>query len=199
MKKKLFRPIKASDRTGYCLCGCGNKTKIATITRNDRGDKKGFPVRYLPSHNSKDPLWRKLVTVWTSKTNWNGGRTIHQGYVLKHRRTFTKKEYEFLLPMFLKYNKRGVYIPEHRALLALKEKRILRADEFVRHLDGNRSNNSMKNLILGSAKDNYLDHDSARKEVVILRHENTFLKELLTRYNIVWQGTVEELKKQIGK
>lgn len=194
MWKKLFRPVKAKERTGFCLCGCGKKTPLAKVTRNERGDVRGYPVRYLYGHNTKDPEWRKGVPLWTRKTNWNGGKTIHQGYVLRHKRTFTKKQYEFLKPMFLKYNKRGVYVPEHRALMALKENRLLLSNEFVRHLDGNRSNNSKKNLLLGTAKDNYLDHDTARKEVIRLKNENGKLKDIIWRLHggknakILWEG-----------
>jgi len=197
MKKKLFRPVKASERTGYCLCGCGEKTRIATITKSDRGDVKGFPIRYLDGHNAKDPRWKKDLVIRMKKANWKNGRTIHNGYVLRHKDSFSKKQYNFLMPMFAKHN-RGIYIHEHRALVALKEKRILSSNEFVRHLDGNRSNNNISNLLVGSCKDNFLDHDSARKEVMRLRNENNYLKKLLTKANIVWwEGTVKELEKAI--
>ena len=128
------------------------------------------------------------------KANWKNGRTVHQGYILRHKDSFSKKEYEFLQPMFLKHN-RGIYIHEHRALVALREKRVLSSNEFVRHLDGNRGNNSLKNLLVGSCKDNFLDHDSARKEVMRLRNENNALKALLKDAKIVWEGTIEDLNK----
>ena len=179
--KKLFRPVKAEKRTGFCLCGCGEKTTIAEYNRPERGDKAGFPIRYLSGHNSKDPLWIKKLKVWTSKTNWNGGKTIHQGYILRHRRTFTKNEFRLLQPMFKNYHKNERYIPEHRAIIALELGRILKRTEFVRHLDGNKQNNKRENLLLGSAKDNYLDHNSARILVIKLRAENERLKEVIIR------------------
>jgi len=172
----LFKNIPAQNRDGFCLCGCGQKTRIAKVTRNDRGDIKGFPVRYLPSHNAKDPDWRKRVNEWTRPANWEGGYIKHNGYILRHKSTFTQEEYELLKPMFSTYHKRGLYILEHRALIALQEGRVLSKVEFVRHLDGNRENNTLENLMLGSAKDNYLDHDSARKEVIKLRNEKEILK-----------------------
>lgn len=36
---------------GYCQCGCGQKTAIAKMTLNSRGQVKGQPLRYLSGHN----------------------------------------------------------------------------------------------------------------------------------------------------
>lgn len=36
---------------GYCHCGCGQKTKIASRTSNQKGWIKGKPVRYIWGHN----------------------------------------------------------------------------------------------------------------------------------------------------
>lgn len=36
---------------GYCHCGCGQKTKIASKTRNERGWVKGQPIHYIHGHN----------------------------------------------------------------------------------------------------------------------------------------------------
>ena len=198
-ERKLFKEIKAEERTGYCLCGCGEKTPIACVTRNERGDKKGYPVRYISGHNAKDPEWRKNIPIWTSKTNWSGGKILSsRGYILRHKRTFTPEEYEILRPMFLSWNKRGTYILEHRALMAIKQKHILAPNEIVRHLDGNKQNNSLENLALGSHEDNMLDHDTARKEVIKLKEEIIQLKKELEYWRlhggkdakVLWKGKI---------
>lgn len=36
--------------SGLCMCGCGQPTRIARYTRNNRGDVAGLPVRYLLGH-----------------------------------------------------------------------------------------------------------------------------------------------------
>lgn len=38
---------------GYCHCGCGRKTNIATHTNIKRGSVKGKPVRYISGHNAR--------------------------------------------------------------------------------------------------------------------------------------------------
>ena len=35
---------------GFCQCGCGNKTALATRTDVRRGHVKGQPLRFLPHH-----------------------------------------------------------------------------------------------------------------------------------------------------
>ena len=38
---------------GLCQCGCGQKTRISKITRNDRGQRKGQPVAFVKGHNGR--------------------------------------------------------------------------------------------------------------------------------------------------
>jgi len=187
--------VTAEDRSGICLCGCGQKTRLAKVTRNDRGDKVGFPVRYVYGHNAKDPEWRNRVATWTSPSNWGGGVTLHQGYRKRHRKSFTENDLKILEPMFEK-RRRG-YILEHRAVVALREGRPLNQKEIVRHLDGNRSNNQSSNLLLGTSRDNFLDHDMARREVMRLKEENKALKQELWRLHggpegkVLWEGKLK--------
>lgn len=40
---------------GYCHCNCGQKTKLARKTANDRGHVKGQPLRFIQGHNVEQP------------------------------------------------------------------------------------------------------------------------------------------------
>ena len=40
-------------KPGFCHCGCGRKTTIATRNRTDKGWVKGQPLPYLPSHGGR--------------------------------------------------------------------------------------------------------------------------------------------------
>lgn len=44
-----------SNPNGYCHCGCGQKTKIATKTRTEAGWIKGQPLRYIDGHYNRKP------------------------------------------------------------------------------------------------------------------------------------------------
>lgn len=48
---------------GYCRCGCGEKSPLATKTRNDRGQVRGQPVRYVPGHHPRQPPGPRLDLV----------------------------------------------------------------------------------------------------------------------------------------
>jgi len=49
---------------GYCQCGCGGKTKLATETNRSRGHVKGEPLRFIHTHHARVPLvdrfWGKV-------------------------------------------------------------------------------------------------------------------------------------------
>jgi hypothetical protein len=38
---------------GLCECGCGNPAPIAKVTRTERGQVKGQPVRFIAGHNNR--------------------------------------------------------------------------------------------------------------------------------------------------
>ncbi|MFN8470544.1 MAG: HNH endonuclease signature motif containing protein [Caldilineaceae bacterium] len=41
---------------GYCQCGCGQKTWVATYTSRKAGWVKGQPVKYIGGHEKKHPI-----------------------------------------------------------------------------------------------------------------------------------------------
>lgn len=59
--------------SGFCECGCGNKTTIPESTDRCAGRVKGIPMRFISGHNAKSK-WPN----WTIKENgcwlWNGAR-----------------------------------------------------------------------------------------------------------------------------
>lgn len=46
-----------SDSTpyGYCKCGCGRKTSIASRNEYRRGHTKGEPIPFIPGHSGRNP------------------------------------------------------------------------------------------------------------------------------------------------
>ncbi|CAN5717840.1 hypothetical protein BH24ACT18_BH24ACT18_18900 [soil metagenome] len=47
---------------GYCLCGCGERTKIAPRTDSASGWIKGEPLRYIRNHHVRRPTQAALTT-----------------------------------------------------------------------------------------------------------------------------------------
>ena len=46
---------------GYCLCGCGQRTKPYRSSDRTRGLIKGEPRRYLRGHNRRKPEAKKVL------------------------------------------------------------------------------------------------------------------------------------------
>lgn len=65
---------------GYCCCGCGQRTKLASRTSTKVGHIKGKPLRYLHGHTGprkkRDPVQRFL-----SKIDKSGGETACWPYM----------------------------------------------------------------------------------------------------------------------
>lgn len=108
---------------GHCHCGCGGLTSIAKYDREERGQVKGKPMRFLSGHNAK------------SKTY-----ITNQGYVFKfapdHPRTST----------------RG-YVLEHILVMESVIGGPIPEGMVVHHRDKVKTNNDPSNLQLMTAKD----------------------------------------------
>jgi hypothetical protein len=59
--------------TGYCACGCGKPTSIATKTDRHAGTVKGQPRRFVVGHNRRKSTVRYVVTE-TGCWEWQGAK-----------------------------------------------------------------------------------------------------------------------------
>lgn len=71
---------------GYCRCGCGKPTRIATATKRSREHVKGLPMPFLTGHyrrEERDPadilVARRYVDQDTGCWEWTGSR-LPAGY-----------------------------------------------------------------------------------------------------------------------
>lgn len=53
---------------GYCECGCGQTTRVATINDRNKGWIKGQPIRFVNGHQLRSS--KRGKDHW----NWKGGR-----------------------------------------------------------------------------------------------------------------------------
>lgn len=81
------QPI-SSFPCGYCQCGCGKMTKLASETNHRTGSIKGEPLRFIHGHNKAN---------WKEGKSWSGSarykytiiknpdhHRAHNGYVSEH-------------------------------------------------------------------------------------------------------------------
>ena len=127
--KRLSPPIDWRAPTGFCECGCGKRTAIATSTDARRDQYAGHPKRCLPGHHAND-------IKGSSSGRWNGGRRINGcGYVVVFD------------PQHEMSNPQG-YVLEHRKIVSDLIGRPLQRNEHVHHKNGDREDNSPENLEL---------------------------------------------------
>lgn len=77
---------------GFCRCGCGERTPLATQTRTQWGYKKGEPVPYIHGHNRRlspvayreeDRGYTTPCWIWQRSGNARGYGQIHDGTRLR--------------------------------------------------------------------------------------------------------------------
>jgi hypothetical protein len=112
---------------GYCHCGCGQRTKIASTNNKKNGDIKGAPRRFVQYH-----LPRREKSIY-----WKGGRIIDStGYV------------RIMIKEHPKASKCGGYHLEHIIMAEKVLGRFLKRSEIVHHVDENRQNNVNSNFVI---------------------------------------------------
>lgn len=120
--------------SGYCECGCGQRTRIADRTWPKWGWVEGEPVRFVSGHN---------------RSHWKGGRKkTRRGYV------------QVWLPDSPMAAKG--YVLEHRLVVARALGRPLKDDEVVHHINHVRDDNRPENLLACDADYHALIHRRER-------------------------------------
>lgn len=139
-KKLRTEPPPDQIPTGYCECGCGQKTPICTNTRAKFGEYNGYPLRYIHGHH---PRGKRAG-------GWKGGRKKHNGYWVVY------------MPEHHLANKGG-YVPEHRLIWEKANGRELTPDQHIHHIDGNIENNDPANLVALTKKEHSNIHKKCDK------------------------------------
>lgn len=98
---------------GFCQCGCGQKTNLASTTNNKRGTIKGKPMRFISGHNTKiDKPWLHNQT-GENHYNWQGGirydRNYKQIYMPTHPKAQKNYVYEHII---IAEHAIGHYLPD---------------------------------------------------------------------------------------
>ena len=127
-----------------CKCGCNNNTLRTFVMGhhlrlNPKPENLGKYLKGTPG----DQHW-----------NWKGGIITPNGYIYIHK------------PKHPNATKQG-YVCEHRLVMENKIGRYLKRKEVVHHIDQNRLNNKIKNLILVKNQSDHLkfhNHKRTRKK-----------------------------------
>ena len=144
---------------GYCQCGCGQKTRVATINDRAKNQRKGRPLRYISGHN---------LQKGTKHPCYNGGLSYN-----KTRRRW------------IIYGRNGEIVPYARAVMEAHLKRELTSEEIVHHINGNPEDDRLENLQLfqGIAEHCAIGHYGYTRMHLLLklRHYHNLTGKIPTR------------------
>lgn len=123
---------------------------------------------------SKTRVERNRMPCLEDHPNWKGGRYVHNGYVNVMIETLPESQQAMAHKMTT-----GKYILEHRLVMAMEMGRPLVRGEVVHHINGNKSDNRFKNLMLENVKVHSQAHRELVRRIGELEKENFRLKSLL--------------------
>lgn len=116
---------------GYCQCGCGNQTLLATQTHRKYGHIKDEPMRFIVGHNLRNYHGRLQ-----DSHNWKGGKVVDKdGYI------------GILNPLHKRARSSG-YVLEHIIVIEKALGKPIPINSVPHHVDEDRSNNKNNNLVL---------------------------------------------------
>lgn len=118
---------------GFCQCGCGGKTTVATRNDTKAGKIKGEPAKYICGHHPKERC-KKLKGA--KNPNWKGGSIIDgKGYRLLY------------VPEHPKASSNG-YVREHILIAEKALGKPLPKGAVVHHPNGEKADNSRGNHVV---------------------------------------------------
>lgn len=169
-------------------------------TRNGKLVWARNPESKLPS--SRDWHWIDCHTVQRAGMKWRPkkeklGRFLSpKGYVILGRTGLTTEEERLAEEAGIFRGRCKGTVTEHQ-LVALKKYGRLPAGAVVRHLNGISSDNHPDNLVLGTTRENTLDHECARLEAMYWRckYEAAVAGEINAKKTI--REAVEDLRERL--
>ena len=127
-------------------------------------------ARLKGRHFSPKTEFKKGQNIGNKHPHWKGGRTISDGYIL-----IFKPEHPYA-------TKQG-YVREHKLIMEKQLGRYLTRKEQIHHINGNKKDNRIENLILF---ENAISH----RNYHLLEHFENKLKRMKSKIHILYQPKV---------
>lgn len=129
--------MPAPNPSGFCQCGCGERTSRAERTRADKGHVRGEHVRFRPGHNCRGEGNPNYGADFSGPNgpNWKGGRNVDpRGYVRVWNPDHPRAD--------------KCYVHEHVLVAEAALGKHLPEGAQVHHVNEDRSDNRNRNLVV---------------------------------------------------
>jgi hypothetical protein len=192
-KVKWVEPDKFSDRPNVVVDY--NNQKLDWSTSSKRGPTVFIwskcpdcpKERWLRSNIISRSLSTRCLSCASSgslSSTWNGGiRKSMDGYLLIHAELIRDRYGDEFLRLVRKnlYGQGDSYLQHRVVALHKYGPAAVVPGIVVRHIDGDKTNNSPDNLVLGTKKDNVQDHVTDRRDAKMWRSVALSLFRMLSR------------------
>lgn len=165
-ERQRYAPPSDFKPTGFCACGCGQRTEIVKETNRPRGWYAGYPKPFVHGHNRRgvrgpdNPLFKGKIQ-------------NRDGYVLVYAPDHPDA--------YKSPPSRVGYVLEHRLVCEQKLGRPIKKGEHVHHINGVRDDNRPENLVALSPSEHRKAHSWAP-----IRDESTHRKRLSEATRRAW-------------
>lgn len=196
-----------SNPDGFCMCGCGRKTKLAPQGHAFSGDVAGKPQRYIQGHRAvfkkslpvEPRLWKRVIKSLNPDGCWEW-----QGSKDSSRYGQLSVEGEMILVHRISFELHNGPIPEGKKVLhscdnppCVRPDHLFLGDDIDNALDRNRKGRQAKGERIHAAKLTAGDVIHMRS----LRKSGTHLTELAKQFGVcsthVWMVCARRLWKHV--
>lgn len=127
------------------------KKKMSKFHETQTGKKNGFYGKTHSIENKKKMSETAKLRVGEKSGKWKGGRIKLNGYIL-----IKSPDHP--------YRDRYGYVCEHRLVMEKHLGRILKPSEVVHHINNNKEDNRIENLMLFSNNQDHLKYHREKKQ-----------------------------------
>lgn len=128
-----------------------SREKMSKSHQDTKGEKNGFYGKKHTLENKKIMSEKAKLRIGEKNGKWRGGKQKLNGYILSKSPDHP-------------YRDRYGYVCEHRLVMEKHIGRVLTPKEVVHHINGNKEDNRIENLMLFSNNQDHLKFHREKKE-----------------------------------